>query len=72
MRKGMLALTPTVWFALGLLVEEFHVYHALNVGSVEPFAFASLWLVSACCMVVRAASRSGRADKAICLKSSSG
>ena len=48
------------------------MYQALKVGSVEPLATASLWLVSDCWMVSRAACRSGRASSAICRKSSSG
>ena len=48
MRSGMLTLRPSVWSRFGLLFDGFYVYQALKVGSVDPLAIASLWLVSAC------------------------
>jgi hypothetical protein len=48
MRKGTLTPKPRVCRPLGLLLEAFQVYQLENVGSVEPLAMASLWLVPAC------------------------
>src|SRR5579863_786031 len=44
MRRGMLTLAPSVCWSSGLLKEGFFEYHALHVGSVEPFETASWWL----------------------------
>ena len=60
---------PASGCASGLLFDEFQVYQALKVGSVEPLAMASLWLVLDCSMVSMAARRSGRASSAACSKS---
>src|SRR6266404_1885612 len=81
MRRGMLILTPSVWWANGLLNEGLYEYHALKVGSVDPFATARWWSVLALSTDCIAALKSGRASRAcwrtssrggICLEKSNG
>ena len=70
--SGILTLTPAVFTPKGLLVEELWVYHALQVGSVEPSASASLCSVWALSTASAAAFKSGRESRAILRNSSRG
>ena len=61
-----------VLLSYGLLNEGLWVHQTLNVGSVEPLATASWWVILANSTFCTAAFRSGRASRAMFRNSSSG